>query len=157
MDTRDLADAVDNALQVFEVGNFEDHVDVGLTVFAAGRDVADVGVGVADDGGDLFKHAEAIVAEQRDFYGIGDGLAIFVSGPEDIDAAIGLVEKVSHVRTIDGVDGDAFAPSYVAGDGFSANWITTAGAIDEEIAGSANDDGVGIASEDAADHARNST
>ena len=54
MHAGDLADAVHDFLEVFQVGDFQDYVYAGLAVLAAGFDVADVGVGVADHGGDLF-------------------------------------------------------------------------------------------------------
>jgi len=60
---RNLAHTVNDRLQVFEVGDFEDYVDAGLAVTGAGFDVADIGVLVADDGGDLFQHAETVVAK----------------------------------------------------------------------------------------------
>src|SRR5208282_1801745 len=104
--------------------------------------------------GDLFEHAPAVVAEQGDFDGIGNGLAVFVSGPEHVDAAVGFVEKIGDVGTVDGVDGNAFAAGDIADDGLAANGVATAGTIDEEVALSADYDGVGVAAEDAADHAR---
>ena len=54
VDAGDLADSVHDFLKVFEVGDFEDYVDAGLAVLAAGLHVADVGLGVADYSGDLF-------------------------------------------------------------------------------------------------------
>ena len=35
MDAGDLANSVDDSLKVFQVGDFEDYVDVGLPVFGA--------------------------------------------------------------------------------------------------------------------------
>src|SRR5580658_3872225 len=155
VDAGDLSYSVHDFLVVFQVGDFQDHVEAGLAVLAARFHAADIGFGVADDGGDLFEHTPTVIAEESDFYGIGNGLTVFVSGPEDVDAAVGFVEEVGDVRTIDGVDGDAFAAGDVADDGLSANGIATAGAIDEEVALSADDDGVAVGAEDAADHARN--
>jgi hypothetical protein len=54
MNAGDLANSVDDSLQVLQVGDFEDYVDVGLSVFGACRNVTDIGVSVADDGGNLF-------------------------------------------------------------------------------------------------------
>jgi hypothetical protein len=54
MDAGDLANSVDDSLKVLQVGDFEDYVDVGLSVFGACRNVTDIGVSVADDGGNLF-------------------------------------------------------------------------------------------------------
>src|ERR1700693_2554377 len=153
MHAGNLADAVDDFLQVFQVGDFEDYVHAGLAILAAGFDVADVGVGIADKGGDLFEHAEAVVAEKRDFYGIGNRLAVFVAGPEYVDAAVGFIEKIGDVRTVDGVDGHSFASRDVADDSLAANGVATAGAIDEQVALSADDDGVAVAAKDAAHYA----
>ncbi len=58
VDAGDLADSVHDFLEVFQVGDFQDHVDAGLAVLAAGFHAADIGFGVADDGGDLFEHAQ---------------------------------------------------------------------------------------------------
>ena len=136
---------------MLEVGDFKDYVDAGLAILAAGLHVTDVGVGVADYGGDLFQHAEAVVAEQGEFYGIGNGLAVSSAGPEHVDAAVGFVEKVGDVGAVNGVDGNAFAAGDVADDGLAANGVATAGAIDEQIAASADDDGVGVSAKDAAE------
>src|SRR5208337_3934669 len=138
---------------MFQVGYFEDYVDAGLTVLAAGFHAADVGFSVADDGGDLFQHAEAVVAEQRDFYGIGDGLAVFVAGPQHVDAAVGFVEKIGDVRAIDGMDSHPFASGHVADDGLSANRVATLGTIDEKVASPADYDGIAVSAKDAAHHA----
>ena len=54
MHAGNLADTVDDFLQVFQVGDFQDYIYAGLAVLAAGFYVADVGVGVADQSGDLF-------------------------------------------------------------------------------------------------------
>ena len=48
MHAGDLADTVHDFLEVFQIGDFEDHVYAGLAVLAASFYVADVGVGVAD-------------------------------------------------------------------------------------------------------------
>src|SRR5260370_16978320 len=140
---------------MFQVGDFKDDVDAGLSVFAAGPHVADVGVRVADDGGDLFEHAEAVVAGKGECDGIGKGVAVLVAGPLDVDAAVGFVEQIGDVGTVDGVDGHAFAAGHVADNGFAANGVATAGAIDEQIAVSADDDGVGVTAKDAPYNTRN--
>src|SRR5208282_5215663 len=156
VDSGDLPDAVDDFLEMFQVGDFQDYVYAGSAVLATGFHAADVGFGVADDGGDLFEHAPAVITEKREFYGIGNGLAVFVSGPKDVDAAVGFVEKIGDVGTVDGVDGNAFAAGDVADDGFAPNGVATAGAIDEQVALSADDDGVRVAAKDAADNASQS-
>src|SRR5258708_16846280 len=114
MHPRTLPLAVDDFLEVFQVGDFEDYVHAGLSVLAASFDVADVGVGVADEGSDLFEHAEAVIAEKSDFYRICNRLAVFVAGPKYVDAAVRFVEKIGDVRTVDGVDGNAFAPGNIS-------------------------------------------
>src|SRR5271165_1097479 len=148
-----LPHSVHNFLQVFKVGDLQDYIHAGLPVLAAGLDVADIGVGVADDGGDLFQHAEAVVTRQGEFDGIGNRLAILVPGPEHVDAPVGFVEKIGDVRTINGVDGNAFAAGNIADDGLSSNGIATACSVDQEVALSSNNDGVAVGSEDAPHHA----
>src|SRR6202162_448869 len=155
MHAGNLADAVDDFLQVFQVGDFEDYVHAGLAILAAGFDVADVGVGIADKGGDLFEHAEAVVAEKRDFYGIGNRLAVFVARPEHVDAAVGFVEKIGDVGTVDGVDGNAFTAGDIADDGLAANGVATLGTINEKVAGPSDYDGVAVSAENSAHHTRN--
>src|SRR4030081_2084030 len=155
MHAGDLADTVHDFLEVFQVGDFQDYVYAGLAVLAASFYVADVGVGVADEGGDLFEHTEAIIAEKRDFDGIRNRLAVFLAGPEHVDAAVGVVEKIGDVRTVDGVDGNAFAASDVAHDGLAANGVATLGTINEKVAGPSDYDGVAVSAEDSAHDARN--
>src|SRR5271155_1442692 len=64
-----LAHAADNALQVFNVGNVHDNIDGGVSFGGVGFDVADVGVGVTDNGSDLLQHARAVVAKHHQFDG----------------------------------------------------------------------------------------
>src|SRR6267378_28875 len=155
VDAGNLPHSVHDFLEVFQVGDFQHHVYAGLAVLAASFYVADVGVGVADEGGDLFEHAEAVVAEKRDFDGIGNRLAVFLAGPEHVDAAVGFVEKISDVRTVDGVDGNAFAASDVSDDGLAANGVAALGTIDEQVAGPSDHDGVAVSAKDSAHNARN--
>src|SRR5271165_3837035 len=152
MHAGNLSYAVDDLLQVFEVGDVEDYIDAGLAVLAAGFHAADVGFGVADDSGDLLEHAPPVIAQQRKFYGIRNRLSVFVSRPQYIDTAIRFVEKVGDVRAIDRVDGHAFATGDVAHDRFSANRVATAGAINQQVALSADDDGVSVAAPKDAAH-----
>src|SRR3981189_3454131 len=140
MHAGDLADTVHDFLEAFQVGDFQDYVYAGLAVLAASFYVADVGVGVADEGGDLFEHAEAVVAEKRDFDGIGNRLAVFLAGPEHVDAAVGFGENIGDVRTVDGVDGNAFTAGDVADDSLAANGVAALGTIDEQVAGPSDHD-----------------
>src|SRR6266853_1236250 len=155
MHAGDLADTVHDFLEVLEVGDFQDYIYAGLAVLATSFYVADVGVGVADEGGDLFEHAKAIIAEKRDFDGIGNRLTVFLAGPEHVDAAVGFVEKISDVRTVDGVDGNAFTASDVADDGLAANGVATLGTINEKVASPSDYDGVAVSAKDSAHDARN--
>lgn len=116
MNARDLAYAVDDSLQVLQVGDFENDIDIGLPVGRAGLDVANVGMGIADDCRDLLEHAKAVITKQCDFYRVGDGLALFIAGPENVDATLGLIQKIGDVGAVDGVDGNALAARDVAND-----------------------------------------
>jgi hypothetical protein len=49
MHPRNLTHAIDDGLQVLEVGDFEDHVDAGLSVAGAGLDVTDISALVGYD------------------------------------------------------------------------------------------------------------
>src|SRR5258708_34218789 len=113
MHPRNLPHAVDDFLEVFQVGDFEDYVHARLPVLAASFDVADVGVGVADEGSDLFEHAEAVIAEKSDFYRICNRLAVFVAGPKYVDAAVRFVGRIGDLRTGGGVGGNPLAPGNV--------------------------------------------
>src|SRR5580704_7429458 len=153
VDARDFAYAIDDIFQVLQVCDVEHDVDVGLAVIGAGFDIADVGFGIADDGSDLLQHAEAVVAEYGEFHGIGVGRAI-VLGPLDVDSPLRFIHQVHHVGTIERVDGDAFAAGHVADDGFAADRVTTACAIDQQVALSLDADGVVVlvATENATHH-----
>src|SRR3974390_3944525 len=59
----DFAHAADDALEVLHVGGVHTDVDGGVGLGGAGFDVADVGVGVADDGGDALEHSRTVVAK----------------------------------------------------------------------------------------------
>src|SRR5258708_5486529 len=155
MHARDFAQAHNDLLQVFEVGDVEHDLDTGLAIRGMSGDVADVALGVADDASDAFQHAETVVAEHCKFYGIGGGRG-FVAGPFHIDAALWFVEQVCDVRTIDRMHGHAFAPRDVADNTFATNGIATSGPVDEHVALAFDRDGVVIA-EDAANDAGNPT
>src|SRR5215467_11080796 len=110
-----LAHAGDDRLQVFQVGDFQHHVDACLPVSGAGFDVPDIGVIVTDHGRDLLEHSEAVVAEERNFDGIRDGLAFLVgAGPLYVNPAVGLIEQVRNIGTIYRMHGHAFAAGDVA-------------------------------------------
>ncbi len=132
-----------------DVFGVDDEFDGGVAGIAGmGFDGADVGVGVADGGGDFFQHAGAVVAVDGELDGVGLGAAGFFFwrfGPLDGDAAVGLVEQILNVGTIAGVDGDTFAAGDVADDFFAANGVTTFGTIDEELVLAFDDEGFGTA------------
>src|SRR5712691_9048904 len=107
-------------------------------------DVLDVALGVTNDSSDALQHAEAIVAEDRQLYGISRRSGL-VAGPFDIDAAFGFVHQVCHVGTMDRMHGHTFAARDVADDTFSTDGIATLGAIDEHVALAADGDSVVIA------------
>src|ERR1700690_1990568 len=150
-----LPHTVDDLLQMFQVGDVEHHVDAGLAVVAAGFHAADVGFGIADHGRDLLQHAEAIVAEQRELYRIGNGMPvfIFVAGPPHVDPPDGLAEKIGDVRTVDGVDSHSFAAGDIADYGLPANRVATLGSIHQQVALSADDDGVAVSTKNPAHRA----
>ena len=137
----DFADAVDDIFQMFQVGNIQNDIDVGLAVAGAGFNVADVGFGIADHGCDLFQHAEAVVAENGELYWVGAGRSIIV-GPLHVNLAFRLIHEIHDVGTIEAVNRHAFAAGNVADDGFAANRVTTTGAVDQQVALSGDANGV---------------
>ncbi len=154
MDAGDFAHAGDDALQVLEVVNVDDDVDGGLAVGGAGFDVADVGALVGDDGGHLFEHAAAVVAEDGELDRIAvPTIFLLRLGPLDGDAPVGFVHQVDDVGTALGVDGYALAARYVADDVFAADRIATARAINEQVIVAAHGDRRCRAAEDAAEQA----
>jgi hypothetical protein len=62
--------------EMFEVGDVEDDLDAGLTVFGVRANVADVALGIADDAGDVFQHSKLVVAIDRQLHGISRGRAL---------------------------------------------------------------------------------
>src|SRR5690242_1436216 len=154
MHAGNLAHAVDDVFQMLQVSDIEHDVNVGLAIAGAGLDVTDVGLGVADDGGDLFQHPKAIVAEDGEFHRVSAGGTV-VLGPLDINLALGLIQQVGHIGTVDGMHRDPFAASDVAHDGLASNRVTTAGAVNQQVAVSFYASGVVVlvAAESAPDHA----
>src|SRR5258708_9785763 len=138
---------------MFEVRDVEDDFNAGLAVFRAGADVADVALRVANDAGDIFQHSKTIVAVDGELNRVG-GRGAFIASPLDVDAALRFVHKIGDVGTAYGVHRDSFAASDVADDAFSADGITTAGAVDQHIALAFDHDGVVVA-KDAANYVRN--
>src|SRR5713226_8544663 len=85
-----LAHAVDDVFQMLQVSDIENDVDIRLRVRAAHLDIADVGFGVADHSGNLFQHAETIVAKNRKLDWIRTWGSLIVC-PFHIDAAFWLI------------------------------------------------------------------
>src|SRR5580693_8182643 len=133
---------------MLQVSDVENNFHAGLAVGGVGSDVADVAFGVADHSGNVLEHAKAVVAKHCQLHRIS-GRSAFVAGPFDVDAALGLIHQVGHVRTVDRVHSHALASGDVADNAFSANRITTLRAINQHVALPANGDGVVVA-EDAA-------
>src|SRR5215469_4806047 len=149
------AQAGDDALHVLEVFNFEHHVDGRLAVGGAGFDVADVGVVVADDGGDLLEHAFAVVTKNRELHRVPTGR---VATPFNRNLAVGLVHQVGHVGTRSRVHGHAFATRDIADDVFATNGIAASRSIHHKVTVSPDLDGsVAAAAKDATDHTGNRT
>ncbi len=154
MHSGDLADALDDLFQVFEVGDVEDDVDIGLSVGCAGFDVADIRFAVADDSSDLLEHSETVVAVERQFHRVGGWRAVGIVSPLDVNLAVRLIHERGDIGTVDGVDRNTFSARHVSDDGFPANRIAAPRAIDKQISVSLDGDRIGIATEDAADDIR---
>src|SRR5580658_7572741 len=94
-----FAHAGHDSLQVLQVGDVGDQFHGSVVFGRLGFDVLDVSVGVADDGGDLFQHAGAVVAGDGQLDRVarlpngGSGIA----APLDGNAALGLEHEVFYV------------------------------------------------------------
>ena len=143
---------------MLQVGNIENDIDVGLGIRAAHLHIPDVGFGVADHRRNLFQHAETIVAENRKLHRIGTGRSLIAS-PLDIDAAFRLIQQVDDVGAIHGVNGDAFAASYVTYDILAPDGVAASRPVHEQIAMAFDADSVvaTVSAENPADHAGNAT
>src|SRR5215469_18338414 len=154
----DLPHAADDAFQVLQIGDVYDDVDGGVGSCGFGFDVADVGVGVADDCRDLLQHARAVITEHNKLNGeprlpYRGGANAAVLAPLNGDAALRLVHQVLDVCARLGVHSHALATRHVADDLFAANRITTSRAIDQQIVVTFNLDGRGVAAEDPSHYA----
>src|SRR6476661_3365988 len=143
---RNLPQAVDDRFQVFEITDIEDDLDHRLTVCGAGFDVADVGFGVANHARDLLQHAVTVIAKDRQLDRIDVGCG-FVFCPGNVYAPLRLIHEIDYVWTADGMHGHALAASYVADYSFSADRVTTARPIDQQITGALHGDGVVVSAE----------
>jgi hypothetical protein len=65
-----FAHPVDDVLQMLQVSNVENYIYVGLAIGGTGFNIANVGLGVADDCGDLLQHAKPVIAVDRQLYRI---------------------------------------------------------------------------------------
>src|ERR1700728_3435599 len=106
VDAGDFAQARHDLFEVFEVGDVENDLDAGLAIGSVCADVADVALRVADDAGDVFEHAETIVAVDGELDGVGGGRGV-VAGPLHIDTALRFVHQVCNVGTVHRMHGDA--------------------------------------------------
>src|SRR6185312_8638954 len=101
-DPRDLADSGDDAFEVLHVFDIDGDVDGGAAIAGAHVHVANVGIVVADDRGDLFQHAGAVVADDRQLYWIcrfrRTGNSRAGPCPGNSYAAIRLVHKIRDIR-----------------------------------------------------------
>src|SRR5271163_679563 len=150
-----LAHAVDDVFEMFQVSNIENDIDVSLPIRTAYLHIPNVGFGIADHGCHLFQHAEAVVTEDRELYRVRTRGSL-VAGPFHIDAALRFIQQVHHVGAIHRVDGDAFAAGHVTDHVFAANRIAAAGAVHEQIAVALYADGIvaAVSAENSPDYAR---
>src|SRR6476619_8172712 len=138
---------------MLEVFDLDHDVHVRLAVFGAGADVANVGFRVADYGGDLFQHSEAVIAENGQLDRECRRNTVLLA-PLDVNPALGFVHQVAHIGALHRVHGHALAARYVTDSRLAANRIATARAIDQQIAVALYAYGVAMVSaKDASNHA----
>src|SRR6478752_8140125 len=93
--TADAADSKHHPVQMAKILSLYNKLHNSLAVFIfANVDAADIGIVVGDNRRELFQHAGAVVAEDRDLYGIALGATCCVvanSGPLDGDAPVAFV------------------------------------------------------------------
>src|SRR5271154_5541481 len=111
----DAADVDEDSFELALVGDFEAGFDAGVEFVRAAFEVANVGAGATDDGGDLGEQAGAVAA------------------PFDGNAAFRLVQQVLQVGTALGVHGHTASACDIADDFVAGNRVATLGAIDEQI------------------------
>src|SRR5579859_122051 len=142
-----LTQVGDDALQVRQVSNIDHDVDGGLQVSGARGHILDIGIVVADDGGYLFQHAEAVVAEDVEADGIGGNAGGFTTrglAPLYGDAAVGVIHQCIQVRTAPGVHGHALAAGDVTNNLLAADGVATARTIHQQVIMPHDLDGGGI-------------
>src|SRR5208337_2938803 len=126
----------------------------GVAVAGAGFDVADVGVVVADHGGDLLQDAGAVVAEHGQLHRIAAAAAVFaLLAPLHRDLPLHVIEQVDDVGAVPGVHRHALATGDVSHDLFPADGIATSRAVDEQIILAFDLERAAIAAEHPAHHA----
>jgi len=141
-DALNTAKAKNHAIQMTQVFCFDYKFDDRFAiVIMVDVDAADVGVVIGNHSGEFLEHAGAIVAINRDlnWVTLSSPRVIADTGPLDGNPPIALVKKVLHVGTAAGVDSHSLSTGDVSDDLFSADWITTARAVDEEIVHHAED------------------
>src|SRR6185312_14240213 len=70
VNSRDLAQAADDALKVFHVFNIDHNINGGLAICCAGFNVPDICIVVADHGCKLLQHAGPVVAKNSKLHRI---------------------------------------------------------------------------------------
>src|SRR5438067_7527005 len=145
--TRNFADAGNNAVEVLHVFNIDGDIDIGAVIVGAHIHVADVGIVVADHRRELLQQASAIVTIDRQLHRISRLLRAndFGFRPLNEDATVRFIHQVGHIGTRLRVHGNPLAASNVSYDFFSSDRITTTCAIDEQFIVSLDFEGIVLA------------
>lgn len=126
---RHAAHRGDNPLELFLIPDFHGHLDnsrVQQLFVGTSLDATDVDLLAKQDLGQLVQQASAVVAVDNQ---TNVKLLAGTLSPFHLDAALGLVHQVLHVRARSRVHCDAFAAGNVADDRFAPDRVTATGAI----------------------------
>src|SRR5882724_454527 len=134
----DFADIGENGLELAAVHDFQAGVNARVGAIRAAFEIADVGAGAADDGGDFREKAGAIFGANDELN--REGCSGFAT-PLDGDAALGLIHQILHIGAKLGVHSDTATARDVADDVVTGDRVTTLRAKNEEIVMALYDEG----------------
>ena len=129
---RNGSDHLAHPLQVFQVGNVHCDADpTALILVGAGFDLPHVDVDVGDGARDVGENAAPVLDLNRQAH--REGARPVGSVPDDVDAPLGVVEQIKHIRASGCVHRDALPTRDVANDLLTTYRITAPSAEDHQV------------------------